>query len=298
MTFQQLRQFCILAEYENLTLASKALFVTQPALSMVLKNIEAELGVALFDRKGRNIILNQNGKDFYNYSKRTLADYDALLEKFRTPHEEGEVLRFCYSLAYIPDYVLPAFSADNPKIPITINEVEEKMIPHFLLNEIYDIAISSLQCEEQKTEKLVSTCFFRNRLLVSVPYSNPLSARKTLSMEDMAGQTFFRLSKHGEFSNDVDALAKSKGVYVDVAQRVNYEIIKKLQRDYDFLYFITSLQAQFDYIPMNRKLIPVEENLFVKDMFVSYLAKNTDKAMQFIEWAQQKLIDFSEYDPT
>ncbi len=298
MTFQQLRQFCILAEYENLTLASKALFVTQPALSMVLKNIEAELGIALFDRKGRNIFLNQNGKDFYNYSKRTLADYDALLEKFRTPHEEGEALRFCYSSAYIPDYVLPAFSVDNPKIPITINEVEEKMIPHFLLNEIYDIAISSLQCEEQKTEKLVSTCFFRNRLLVSVPYSNPLSSRKTLNMEDMAGQKFFRLSKHGEFSNEVDALAKSKGVYVDVAQRVNYEIIKKLQRDYDFLYFITSLQAQFDYIPMNRKLIPVEENLFVKDMFVSYLTKNSDKAMQFIKWAQQKLIDFSEFDPT
>lgn len=87
MTIQQLRQFCILAEYENITLASKALFITQPALSMVLKNVEKELGLPLFDRKGRNIYLNHLGKDFYNFAKRTLADYDALLEKFRAPHQ-------------------------------------------------------------------------------------------------------------------------------------------------------------------------------------------------------------------
>ena len=96
MTIQQLRQFCVLAEYENITSASKALFITQPALSMVLKNVETELGTPLFDRKGRNIYLNHFGKDFYNFAKRTLVDYDALLEKFRVPHQDSEALRFCF----------------------------------------------------------------------------------------------------------------------------------------------------------------------------------------------------------
>lgn len=294
MTIQQLRQFCILAEYENITSASKALFVTQPALSMVLKNVESELGTPLFDRKGRNIYLNQSGKDFYNFAKRTLADYDALLEKFRAPRQESEALHFCYSSAYIPDYVLPAFSADNPNIPITINEVEEKMIPHFLQNEIYDIAISSLKCEDKKNGNVISTNFFSNKLMVSVPFNNPLASRKTLSLEELSGQKFFRLSKHGEFSDELDALAKSKGVRMDVVQRVNYEIIKKLQKDFDFLYFITTLQAQFDYIPMNRRLIQVEEDIFVKNMYVSYLKKNEEKALLFIDWAKQKLISFAD----
>lgn len=294
MTIQQLRQFCVLAEYENITSASKALFITQPALSMVLKNVETELGTPLFDRKGRNIYLNHFGKDFYNFAKRTLVDYDALLEKFRVPHQDSEALRFLYSSAYIPDYVLPAFSADNPNIPITINEVEEKMIPHFIQNEIYDVAISSLKCEDNRDKKLISTNFFRNRLMVSVPFNNPLASRKSLNLEDLSGQRFFRLSKHGEFSDELDALAKSKGVQMNVVQRVNYEIIKKLQKGFDFLYFITTLQAQFDYIPMNRKLIPVEEELFTKNMYVSYLKNNEEKALQFIGWAKQKLIDFAD----
>lgn len=298
MTIQQLRQFCILAEYENITLASKALFITQPALSMVLKNVEKELGLPLFDRKGRNIYLNHLGKDFYNFAKRTLADYDALLEKFRAPHQDSDALHFCYSSAYIPDYVLPAFSADNPNIPITIDEVEEKMIPHFLQNEIYDIAISSLKCDTGN-QRLISANFFRNKLMVSVPFNNPLASHKLLRIEDLSGQKFFRLSKHGEFSDELDALAKAKGVQMNIAQRVNYEIIKKLQKDFDFLYFITTLQAQFDYIPMNRKLIPIEEeSLFTKNMYVSYLKNNEEKALQFIDWAKQKLIDFADISLT
>lgn len=85
----------------------------------------------------------------------------------------------------------------------------------------------------------------------------------------------------------------------DIAQRVNYEIIKKLQKDFDFLYFITTLQAQFDYIPMNRKLIPIEEeSLFTKNMYVSYLKNNEEKALQFIDWAKQKLIDFADISLT
>lgn len=168
------------------------------------------------------------------------------------------------------------------------------MIPHFIQNEIYDVAISSLKCEDNRDKKLISTNFFRNRLMVSVPFNNPLASRKSLNLEDLSGHRFFRLSKHGEFSDELDALAKSKGVQMNVAQRVNYEIIKKLQKDFDFLYFITTLQAQFDYIPMNRKLIPVEEELFTKNMYVSYLKNNEEKALQFIGWAKQKLIDFAD----
>ncbi len=59
------------------------------------------------------------------------------------------------------------------------------------------------------------------------------------------------------------------------------------------------MQAQFDYIPMNRKLIPIEEeSLFTKNMYVSYLKNNEEKALQFIDWAKQKLIDFADISLT
>ncbi len=79
-----------------------------------------------------------------------------------------------------------------------------------------------------------------------------------------------------------------------VMQKVNYEVIKALQDNYDFLYFITSLQAVFDYIPMNRKLVPVEGEMFKKNMYISYMKKNEAKVERLISWTQERLSKYNE----
>ncbi|MBR4549765.1 MAG: LysR family transcriptional regulator [Oscillospiraceae bacterium] len=290
MTFQQLREFCAITDYENITMAAKALFVTQPALSMALKNIEEETGTQLFDRRGKNIYLNENGKVFYDFARRTLTEWDVLRERFRVPVLGDTLLRFCYSSDYIPDYVLPAFCASNPNVPITINEISEKLITSFVMNNVYDLAITSFKCDASPEDGLVSRRFYQNRLMVSVPLSNILASKSSLSLKDLNGQKYFRLSKRGEFSSTLDEMARREGINMIVSQRVNYEVIKMQQRNFDFLYFITTLQAEFDYIPVNRKLIPVEGEMFKRDMYLSYMLKNEGKVTPFLDWVNSRLI--------
>ena len=62
MELQQLEYFCVIAECENLTKAAQRLHVSQPSLSRSLHALEDELGTMLFDRVGRNIVLNEAGK--------------------------------------------------------------------------------------------------------------------------------------------------------------------------------------------------------------------------------------------
>lgn len=293
MTFQQLRNFCTISEYENITKASEALFITQPALSMTLKNIESEVGVALFDRRGKNIYLNQAGMEFYAFAKRTLAEWDAITDKFSMSVQNEKLIRVCYTSEYISDYVLPDFSIRNPDISITMSEVREDLIYNFLCNEIHDVAISGLRCDNGGSKKVVSSAFFCNRLLVSVPIDNELASQSSISLKDLEGQKFIRLSKHGEFTEVVNAQVKREGITLAVNQKVNYEVIKALQRNYDFLYFITSLQSVFDYLPMNRKLIPVEGDMFQKNMYLSYLRKNADKAAPLLAWAEERLSKYN-----
>ena len=154
MTFQQLRNFCMMSEYESLTKASEALFITQPALSMALKNVEAEVGATLFDRRGKNIYLNQNGREFYKFASRTLAEWDAIIERLSMTIQNEKILRVCYSSDYISDYVLPDFSMRNPDISITMNDVKEELIYNFLCNEIYDVALSGLRCDNGSSKLL------------------------------------------------------------------------------------------------------------------------------------------------
>lgn len=65
MTLNQLYYFQKLAELENYTKAASALYISQPSLSYSISNLEKELGTPLFQKRGRNVFLSNNGKEFY-----------------------------------------------------------------------------------------------------------------------------------------------------------------------------------------------------------------------------------------
>lgn len=66
MELLHLKYFKDAAKYENFSTAAKHNFVPQPSISKAVKNLESELGVPLFERTGRNIFLNDNGRFFYD----------------------------------------------------------------------------------------------------------------------------------------------------------------------------------------------------------------------------------------
>lgn len=76
MKLQQLNYFKALAEKEHLFQTATELYISPPALSTAISRLEEELGVPLFDRVGRNIRLNENGKKFYSHVNSILGELD------------------------------------------------------------------------------------------------------------------------------------------------------------------------------------------------------------------------------
>ena len=69
LLLSQLNYFQVVAEYEHISKAAEALHVAQPSLSSTISKLEKELGVPLFDRKGRNIELNAAGAKLLAHSR-------------------------------------------------------------------------------------------------------------------------------------------------------------------------------------------------------------------------------------
>lgn len=67
MNLSQLRYFRKLAQVQHFTRAAEELFITQPALSNSIKQLEGELGIPLFEQHGRNVRLTKFGKEFNEY---------------------------------------------------------------------------------------------------------------------------------------------------------------------------------------------------------------------------------------
>ena len=74
MNFQSLVYFKTVAELQHYTKAASTLFITQPALSKAIHNLEGELGVTLFQKEGRNVTLTPSGAVFYEYVKRAVDE--------------------------------------------------------------------------------------------------------------------------------------------------------------------------------------------------------------------------------
>ena len=73
MNLFQLRYFVTLAKMQHYTKAAHELCITQPSLSHAISQLEAELGVALFEKSGRNTTLTSFGEEFLICANRTLA---------------------------------------------------------------------------------------------------------------------------------------------------------------------------------------------------------------------------------
>lgn len=81
MNLYHLRYFVTLAEIEHYTKAAEILSITQPSLSHAIINLEEELGIKLFEKEGRNVVLTRDGKDFLYDVKNSLDILDRSVKK-------------------------------------------------------------------------------------------------------------------------------------------------------------------------------------------------------------------------
>ncbi len=113
MELLQLRYFQALAKNQQLTKTATELMVSPPALSATISRLEKELGVSLFDRIGRSITLNENGKLFLNYIDHALTDIDNAISALQAPEKEFRPL----PLQTPPQFLKSAYYSQFPDFP-------------------------------------------------------------------------------------------------------------------------------------------------------------------------------------
>lgn len=84
MTLQQLQQVITIADSKSMNEAAKKLYVSQPNLSSVVKELEAEAGITLFLRSNRGIVITPEGEEFIGYARQIVEQYQLLEKRYLT----------------------------------------------------------------------------------------------------------------------------------------------------------------------------------------------------------------------
>lgn len=143
MKIRQLRIFKTVCEEGSITKAGEKLFMTQPAVSQTINDLEKDLNIQLFDRNARKIILNETGKLFLIKSEQLLKLYDELIENARFL-EENATLKIGSSIT-IANFILPLslleFEEACNQTPIKVSVDNARTIENMVIKNVVDIGL-------------------------------------------------------------------------------------------------------------------------------------------------------------
>jgi DNA-binding transcriptional LysR family regulator len=191
VTFRQLRVFTEVAKRLSFVRAAEALSLTPPAVTMQIKDLEADVGLPLFDRKGRSVSLTTTGEYFYVYAKRLLAtlknaeDAMARLRKV----EGGRLNVGLVSTAkYFVPRLLAQFCAEHPGVEVRLQVSGNREALLALLHEgEIDLAVMGRPPREMATR---SEPFAAHPLVFVGPIGHPMSGSESMPIAALAELPF------------------------------------------------------------------------------------------------------------
>lgn len=117
MQLLHLQYFKLLAENEHLLNTAKMIHISAPALSTTISKLENELGVDLFDRVGRKIKLNENGKILYAHVCNIFSEIDSIKRELsKTEPDQQDIINIAVSATTVWNEVIGAFMKEYPNI--------------------------------------------------------------------------------------------------------------------------------------------------------------------------------------
>lgn len=223
MNLKEQNYVCVLAECGNITKASERLYISQPALSIYINNLEKYLGVKLFERTGKRFVLTNVGELYVDKARRMLE----LKKEF--DEELGELLgnrrgriRLGIQLrreAWLLPPVLSAFKREYPGIEVVIREGTMHELWEMLDGYELDLVFMNAAFVRKDMEYQE---LFAEEILIAVPQVHPLNERsvyvegsryRRLDLKWLEGEALILQHPNQSIRSDVDAALKEAGVH-------------------------------------------------------------------------------------
>lgn len=190
ITLRQLRVFSAVARHLSFTRAAEELCLTQPAVSMQVKQLENQLDVPLFEHLGKKIFLTEMGKEVYHYSRSILQQIDELQGVLNSLKGLGKG-RLKISVASTANYFIPVllagFCQRYPGVTVSLDVTNrETLLTQLAENEV-DLVVMGQPPEDMD---LGYEAFLENPLVIVAPPEHALAKEKKIPLQRLEQEVF------------------------------------------------------------------------------------------------------------
>src|SRR5260370_21674082 len=186
ITLRQLRYLCALAKHGHFGRAAEACAVTQPALSMQIRDLERTLGVAVVERRPGDVMLTDVGREIARRAEDVLTASRDLVDFAR--HRSGLLtgrltLGVIPSLApYLLPRILPLLQTRFPELRLKLRETQTKQLIEDIKSGALDAAMLALPVTEPDVDTIA---LFEDLFLLAVPASDPRKESARVAAQDI-----------------------------------------------------------------------------------------------------------------
>lgn len=190
ITFRQLTVLEAVARNLSFTKAADELHLTQPAVSMQIKQIEESIGLPLFEQIGKKVYLTEAGHEMYNYCRsiqQQLEEAESVIENLKGVKQGKLTIAVASTANYFAPRILAAFNKEHDSVKINLDVTNREGLLKHLENNDTDVVIMGRPPAEMELE---AESFMENPLVLIAAPDHHLVKQSKVSILELQKETF------------------------------------------------------------------------------------------------------------
>jgi LysR family transcriptional regulator, low CO2-responsive transcriptional regulator len=221
MDLDQLHTFLEIVRLKSFSKAAQTCFRTQPAISAQVRQLEQELGTALFERLGTKISLTTAGKIFAEYAEQILdlrrRAQDSINELDRIPRGELVIAANEAICIYVLPRVFAEYIKKYPNVQLSVDRSYGARVVEAVMDNLADFGIAQLPVQEKK---LQAVKIHTDEIVLLLPGKHPLANKRYVTPRDLIGQPLL-LPKSGTTRPRLDAWLEPVESEIQIAMELD-----------------------------------------------------------------------------
>ena len=232
LTQSQIQYFLAVAQEMSFSKAAETLFVSQPAVSRQVSQLEQELGVPLFDRTNQGISITDAGREFEHFFRETQRQFQALVDRARSG---SSIIHGCVNIGCAEGWDLSEFypqlsnllSERYPNLKLNLSGFNHDHIFSALRHGEVDVVITSESLLRGRKE-LSSALLTQRRGILLFSAHHPLALKPDLSLADFRNEPFYVTAPPSMKGPTMEVLS----MFSDIGDPPNIEYVSTLSAAY------------------------------------------------------------------
>lgn len=227
---RQLRAFCLTAENNSVSLAAAELQISQPSVSLLIKSLEEDLRVSLFDRRGPRIDLTPQGTTLLEIAAPLVKDMDSVEELFlqRMGKLNAGTIHIATgqttALYVLPKY-LKAFHNHYENVEINLHNVDRRKVFTQLREGDIDLMVSSMM---KLPDDMIYTPLLSYRPMLITSKDHPLASENRISLKKLGRYKMVLPHRDSMTRQMIETIYKEQSMPLKICLEVNgWEVVKK-----------------------------------------------------------------------